>query len=124
MIHYQSAFPWSLVFREARWLPPGEAGRPKIVPKFEKWAGKEIERGSAEGIAANLVYDPDGKSFPLRDIWSEKPVLLVHSSLTCPVSRDNYPHLDRLAEEFLGEVNVVILYTTMRICSIPPISRD
>ena len=43
----------------------------------------------------------------MKDLLAEKPVLLVHSSITCPVSRDNCPHVDRIQKEFGDKIQVV-----------------
>lgn len=99
---------------------PGEKGRPKILPKFEHWAGnpKPDARGNVPEIdhLAQLgelhAYDLEGKKVLLKSLWAEKPVLLVHSSVTCPISRDNCPHVDRILDCFGKQLEVVVIYTT------------
>ncbi len=39
-------------------------------------------------------------------------MLIVHSSLTCPVSRDNCPHVDQIKKDYGDKIEVVVLYTT------------
>jgi ankyrin repeat protein len=96
---------------------PGEEGRPAMIPRFESWGDETdpFRTGGRLSLSAHgdlLLYDLDGSSTKLSTLWKEKPVLLVHSSLTCPVSRDNCPHVDRLKSDFGDQIEVVVLYTT------------
>ncbi len=93
---------------------PGEVGRPKIIPRFESW-GLDQDNLYPTDLAVYgdlIVHELDGSQTKLKDLWSEKPVLLVHSSLTCPVSRDNCPHVDRIRTDYGDKIQVVVLYTT------------
>ena len=94
---------------------PGEKGRPKVIPAFKEWEGSKIFYRKPDALPPTTThlefFDLNGNKSPLESLWKERPVLLVHTSLTCPVSRDNCPHLDRIAEQFAGEIDVVLLYT-------------
>lgn len=96
---------------------PGEKGRPKVTPRFETWAGDSARRALSgtsieEKVEALRVHDLNGTQFALTDLWKDKPLFLIHSSLTCPISRDNCPHLDRIKEHYSDKSEVVVLYTT------------
>lgn len=96
---------------------PGEKGRPKITPRFENWGDETLLRRT--GLFGQLqhkdnlpLFQLDGSPLKLSSLWADKPVLLVHSSLTCPISRDNCPHVDRIKADFGNQIEVVVLYTT------------
>jgi len=88
-------------------LSRGEIGRPIKIPTFELKHIPLIQDGSK-----HTLYTLKGKSVLLSETWKDKPVLLVMSSLTCPVSRDNCPAVDRIQKKYGNEINVVIIYTT------------
>ena len=92
---------------------PGEKGRPKTIPQFEDWEGeRNYGQTVSEDVAGFTVYTLEKEPIPLASLWSEKPLLLVHSSITCPISRDNCPHIDRIQGKYGGELEVIVLYTT------------
>jgi len=115
------------------WLPgilisslhagPGEKGRPKVLPSFKIHEGYLNDPGDALGITdrqpgdlsnhGNItLHRLDGTSIKLEELWQKKPVLIVHSSLTCPISRDNCPHVERIRDTFGDQLEVVVLFTT------------
>jgi ankyrin repeat protein len=96
---------------------PGEKGRPKILPTFETWPNQPEDDpfgdlGTAASLGDLIFHDLDGSAQELKKLWDKKPVLIVHSSMTCPVSRDNCPHVDRIKTDYGDQIDVVVLYTT------------
>ena len=96
---------------------PGEKGRPKIIPTFETWPNQPEDDpfgdlGTAASLGDLIFHDLDGSAQELKTLWDKKPVLIVHSSMTCPVSRDNCPHVDRIKTDYGDQIEVVVLYTT------------
>ncbi|VAX38375.1 hypothetical protein MNBD_PLANCTO02-1198, partial [hydrothermal vent metagenome] len=88
-------------------IEQGEQGRPEKIPTFEV----DLLPLEKEG-AKQILYNLEGKPVRLSDTWKEKPVLLVTSSLTCPISRDNCPAVDSIRKKFGDKINVVVIYTT------------
>ncbi|QDT44054.1 Phosphocholine transferase AnkX [Gimesia alba] len=88
-------------------LSRGEIGRPSEIPTFELKHIPLIEEGSK-----HTLHTLNGEPVLLSETWKDKPVLLVMSSLTCPVSRDNCPAVDRIQKKYGDKINVVIIYTT------------
>ena len=82
--------------------------RPEVLnpPSFN-------EGGAIAGSAVPdaWVVGLDGARARLSSIWKEGPTLLVASSLTCPISRDNSAALDRIARALDGRLTVLVVYT-------------
>jgi len=56
------------------------------------------------------VYTLDGKPRKLIET-GDKPIMLVTSSLTCPVACRQDPSAEKLAKRFEGKIDVLVLYT-------------
>lgn len=76
----------------------------------ERW----VEAGSKVGavLPSLQILDLDGRRHLLADAWKEGPVLIVTSSLTCPVARGTCAELPRVRDELRGTAEVILLYTT------------
>ena len=57
------------------------------------------------------VHTLAGEPFDLSELWSDKPLLVCATSLSCPLSRSTYPRFHRLAQAFAGRIEVALLYT-------------
>jgi hypothetical protein len=84
----------------------GDAGKPDSIPTFEKTGVQPRER--IEDLRFRTLA---GKPYQLSEAWKDRPALLVLSSISCPVSRDNCAAVDRLAKTYAGKINVVVIYT-------------
>lgn len=85
---------------------PAEDGRPPSIPTFSDTGVQEDQ-----AVDALQLHILDGKSYDLGSAWRDRPALLVLSSISCPVSRDNCPAVDRIAITYAGKINVVVIYT-------------
>lgn len=85
---------------------PGDEGRPDKVPTFDD-TGVQYR----EPVLPLELVALDGKPYKLDSAWKERPALIVLTSITCPVSRDNCGPVDALARKYEGQVNVVVIYT-------------
>lgn len=75
----------------------------------ERWE----KAGTAVGamLPALEVVSLDGTRVPLASLWSERPVLFITSSVTCPIARESCSDLTRLRKDLEGRADVVVLYT-------------
>lgn len=85
---------------------PAEEGRPDVIPTFDE-TGVQV----GDRVESLTLHSLDGLPFKLHTAWDERPALLVLSSISCPVSRDNCAAVDRLARRYAGKINVVVIYT-------------
>ncbi|MFT4546117.1 MAG: ankyrin repeat protein [Verrucomicrobiales bacterium] len=101
---------------------PGEVGRPKEISLFRAWGGEPTSSEFIDSFFQEddnspmrkkplpphfelTAFDLNGGQIQLKSLWAERPLLLVHSSLTCP-------HIDRIHEQFANKLEVVVIYTT------------
>ncbi len=85
---------------------PAEEGRPASIPTFDK-TGVQVR----QPVDLLRLHSLDGKSYDLSTAWGDSPALLVLSSISCPVSRDNCAAVDRISRRYAGKINVVVIYT-------------
>ncbi|MBM4112780.1 MAG: bifunctional methionine sulfoxide reductase B/A protein [Phycisphaerae bacterium] len=76
----------------------------------ERWVLSGTRVG--DSLPALEVVELDGRTHALSDAWSKGPVLLVTSSLTCPVARGTCAELPGVGRELGGAAEVLLLYTT------------
>ncbi len=83
-------FTTSLLFRDLRFrkeaLRPGDS-----LPSFQ-------------------LTTTDGDSLANRDVFGDKPVLLIFGSMTCPMTASAAPAVQALYEEFGGRIDFIMLY--------------
>jgi len=58
------------------------------------------------------VHELSGEPVELKSFWSDRPMLLVTGSITCPVAAmvPKRPSLEELAEKYEGRAHVLLLY--------------
>ena len=83
-----------------------EDGRPAKIPTFDETG---VQPG--DQVDSLQLQKLDSKQVDLALSWRDRPVLLVLSSISCPVSRDNCAAVDRIAKKFAGQIHVVVIYT-------------
>ncbi len=86
--------------------PPPEPGKPSAVPTFEDTGVQE--RNEVKDLSLRTL---DNKPYRLSMAWRDRPALIVLSSISCPVSRDNCAAVDRLARKYAGKLDVLVIYT-------------
>lgn len=58
------------------------------------------------------LFDTDGNEFHLATkLMAGKPVLLISSSITCPVFRNKIPKINQVASLFENQIEIAIIYT-------------
>ena len=57
------------------------------------------------------VYALDGQPRQVAEFWNDRPLVLVSSSLSCPVSRRRLGGVEQLARRFGDQISVLVLYT-------------
>lgn len=56
------------------------------------------------------VFNSDGEPIELYDLCSDKPLLLVTGSITCPMTISAFPTMDQLQEKLGDKVNFALVY--------------
>src|SRR5262245_54105376 len=84
-------------------------------PKLTMAAAKAMfeERGVQTGdiLSDQSVWTLDGKPTSLLAMQRQRPMLIVTCSLTCDISRDRHPEVERLAQQFGDNLAVLMLYS-------------
>jgi hypothetical protein len=81
------------------------------------FAGRERFDFDAQGtqigepVSDLTVYTHGGEPRHLSEPWANQPVLLITTSLTCPVARQRTPAAEKIASQFRDRLSVVMLYT-------------
>lgn len=83
-------FTTSLLFRDLRFRK-GAAGPGDSLPPFQ-------------------IVSTNGDSLENRDVFGDKPVLLIFGSMTCPMTASAMPSLQALYAEFNGQIDFIMLY--------------
>ncbi len=79
---------------------------------FGEWGDFFLQSGTSEGEPLpNFTFsDLDGNEHSIKSLL-KKPLILVTSSLTCPVARSRVPELSALVEGLGDSVRRIIIYT-------------
>jgi hypothetical protein len=87
-------------------VPSGAADRPKR-------RGSIGTDGPKPGAAAPdfTLKTVDGKTVKASALWSQKPLVLMTGSRTCPVFRGKVQPFESLVKEFGDRVNFLMVYT-------------
>ncbi len=92
----------------------GNGGRPGGGGgDMRKTVGQRLEgQGVTVGqpVPDAEVFTLDGEAVRLASLWSEKPLVLVTASITCPIAVDQCPSLEALRREHDPRVNFAVLY--------------
>jgi thiol-disulfide isomerase/thioredoxin len=83
-------FTTSLLFRDLRFRQ-GAAKPGDSLPPFQ-------------------IVSTNGESLENRDVFGDKPVLLIFGSMTCPMTASAMPSLQALYAEFSGQIDFIMLY--------------
>jgi thiol-disulfide isomerase/thioredoxin len=83
-------FTTSLLFRDLRFRK-GAAEPGDSLPPFQ-------------------IVSTNGDSLESRDVFGDKPVLLIFGSMTCPMTASAMPSLQALYDEFNGQIDFIMLY--------------
>jgi thiol-disulfide isomerase/thioredoxin len=83
-------FTTSLLFRDLRFRQ-GAAKPGDSLPPFQ-------------------IVSTNGDSLENRDVFGDKPVLLIFGSMTCPMTASAMPSLQALYAEFSGQIDFIMLY--------------
>ena len=83
-------FTTSLLFRDL-WFRKGAAEPGDSLPPFQ-------------------IVSTNGDSLENRDVFGDKPVLLIFGSMTCPMTASAMPSLQALYAEFSGQIDFIMLY--------------
>ena len=83
-------FTTSLLFRDL-WFRKGAAEPGDSLPPFQ-------------------IVSTNGDSLENRDVFGDKPVLLIFGSMTCPMTASAMPSLQTLYDEFSGQIDFIMLY--------------
>jgi thiol-disulfide isomerase/thioredoxin len=83
-------FTTSLLFRDLRFRQ-GAARPGDSLPPFQ-------------------IVSTNGESLENRDVFGDKPVLLIFGSMTCPMTASAMPSLQALYAEFSGQIDFIMLY--------------
>ena len=86
---------------------PGEIGRPEVIPSF-KVTGSIYLKSAAD----LTLYDMSAKPHALGELCDDKLTLIVSTSMSCPISRDNCPAVDAIARRYADSLQVLVVYTT------------
>jgi hypothetical protein len=83
-------FTTSLLFRDLRFRK-GAAEPGDSLPPFQ-------------------IVTTDGDSLENRDVFGDKPVLLIFGSMTCPMTASSAPSVQALYDEFGDRIDFIMLY--------------
>ena len=88
-----------------RWSPR-RAGRGEMMDRRVNSQGVQV----GEQIPDHQVFDLEGNAVELATLWSDKPLVLVTASITCPIAVDSCPTISELRVTQDDRVGFVILY--------------
>ena len=79
---------------------------------FDEWGDYFAAHGAQPGeqMRDALLHDLDGAPLRLSTLWSERPLVLVTASLTCPIARMRVPELAAVLEPCGDHVARAVLY--------------
>ena len=60
--------------------------------------------------AAQICLEEDGEAIPVATLCTDKPVILMVASVTCPISRGALPKFEALLARYDGAVEGVVVY--------------
>lgn len=87
-----------------------EKGR--AIMNFDEWGEYFATHGAQPGeqMRDASLHDLEGEPLLLSSLWSERPLVLVTASLTCPIARSRLPALTAALEPCGDRVTRAVLY--------------
>jgi hypothetical protein len=74
--------------------------------------GRFVQEPKPGSVAPDFTLKTtEGKTIQASVLWSNKPVVIMTGSYTCPVFRGQVSAFDQLAHDFGKQVNFIVLYT-------------